>query len=369
METPDFSDITIIDSEGQQVVVDYEPRCNDGTPLDHLIANFVKAKFARTQSTKTAKAYFDTIQAFRQFLAERGVHLIEPTQGKTIDEVDVFRVKIADLARDFAILSARPGRLVAKSTRNQRIAILSSFYHYAVLNRKISFANPLEMVERSRIEAYASAKALDPQEVQQRLTILLEKPKRTIEEKRDLALLMLYLATGRRAQEVQRLQVGDARIVAIGNEEVITLTFRHMKGGKEVEQALNAKVSALLLDYMRSYYGPALYTLKHAPLWVNLSTVPMNTKQREKWERMGKPEHIPLEYQAIRNVFQKYLDVSKVHTGRHTFTRIVKRAGATLEERQQMLMHSSPVTTQMYDRQEARGNNPYLDKITEMLGL
>ena len=45
----------------------------------------------------------------------------------------------------------------------------------------------------------------------------------------------------------------------------------------------------------------------------------MNQKQRARWERPGKPQHLLLEYQAICKVCKKYLDVSRTHTARYTF--------------------------------------------------
>ncbi|EFH81020.1 hypothetical protein Krac_1680 [Ktedonobacter racemifer DSM 44963] len=67
--------------------------------------------------------------------------------------------------------------------------------------------------------------------------------------------------------------------------------------------------------------------------------------------------------------FRKYLDVSRTHTARYTFNKLAKQAGAMLEERQGMLMHSSPVTTQIYDKQLERGTNKYAEQISDLLGL
>ena len=33
------------------------PRCKDGSSIEDLIESFLKARFARTQSTKTARVY------------------------------------------------------------------------------------------------------------------------------------------------------------------------------------------------------------------------------------------------------------------------------------------------------------------------
>ncbi len=354
-----------------QVTVYQEPLCNDGTTAQDLIASFVKAKFARTQSTKTAKAYLDTLHGFRRYLLVRELDLVANLKGKSTDEVDRFRIQVAEAARDYAILSARPGKFVAKSTRNQRLAIISSLYTYAAHNLKISFANPLEMVERSRVESYGnSARPLEQQEVQEHLAALAAREPKTMADWRDYALLTLLFSTGRRVSEIANLRYRHVRIARVGEEELVTLTFTNMKQGKNLVLPLSARISAILLDYLRSYYGPALLTLPgDAPIWVYLSEVPMNAKQLARWERLGRPQHLPLGYQAIRKICQKSMQVSRTHTARYTFNKLAKQAGATLEERQGMLMHSSPVTTQIYDKQLERGTNKYQEQIADLLGL
>jgi site-specific recombinase XerD len=367
----DMNEELITMSATDQITIYQEPICNDGSTIEDLIASFVKAKFARTQSTKTAKAYAETLQGFRWHLQERELDLVANLKGKSVDDVDRFRVQIAEAARDYAILSAHPGRFVAKSTRNQRLAIISSFYTYAAQNFKISLANPLEMVERSRVESYGnSARPLEQQEVQERLAALAAKEPKTMGDRRDYALLTLLFSTGRRVSEIANLRYKHVHVTRVGKEELVTLTFANMKQGKNLVLPLNARVSAILLDYLRSYYGAALLTLPgDAPIWVYLSEVPMSAKQLARWERLGKPQYLPLEYQAIRNICQKYMDVSRTHTARYTFNRLAKQAGATLEERQDMLMHSSPVTTQIYDKQLERGTNKYTEQIADLLGL
>ena len=87
------------------------------------------------------------------------------------------------------------------------------------------------------------------------------------------------------------------------------------------------------------------------------AVVPMNAKQLACWERLGRPQYLPSGYQAIRKICQKYMQVSRSHTARYTLNKLAEQAGATLEERQGMLMHSSPVTTQIYDKQLEHGTN------------
>ncbi len=128
-----MDDIRSVESTNQSIAFSDAPRCQDGSPIEALILQFVKDKAARSQSQKTAKAYFETVTAFRVYLQERGYDLIMYTreeEGWT--EYTFIRSKIADCASDFAIQSKKPGKtLVAESTRDQRLAILSSFYRYA----------------------------------------------------------------------------------------------------------------------------------------------------------------------------------------------------------------------------------------------
>jgi hypothetical protein len=63
------------------------------------------------------------------------------------------------------------------------------------------------------------------------------------------------------------------------------------------------------------------------------------------------------------------LGVSETHTARSIFNLLAKLAGALLEEHQGLLMHSCPVTTQIYNEQLERGTNKYQKHIADMLGL
>src|SRR5258708_12269856 len=207
-----------------QVTVYQEPLCNDGTTVEDLIASFVKAKFARTQSTKTAKAYLDTLHGFRRHLLARELDLVASLKGKSADKVDRFRIQIAEAARDYAILSARPGKFVARSTRNQRLAIISSFYVYAAQNFKISFTNPLEMVERSRVESYGnSARPLEQQEVQEHLAALAAREPKTIADQRDYALLTLLFSTAPPVPQSATLPYRHLPTPSVGEAEPRTL--------------------------------------------------------------------------------------------------------------------------------------------------
>lgn len=330
------------------------PRCKDGSTIEELIESFLKAKFARSQSLKTMRAYSEIITTFRTTLQKQGMDLVMYI-CQEIPDYDVIRVRIAEVARDFSMCSRRPRRpTVSTNTRNLRLATISSFYDYAERNVKIPFTNPIKIVERSSVEAYSSAVALEQEDVR---TALQQIDTSTLAGKRDAALLQVLFNTGRRVSEVQHLTWGNMRI---GHTGTVTLFFAHIKGGKAVSTPLDARVSALLLEYLHSYYGEQLARLDaSAPLWINMSEI-KNDKQQEG---------AALGYQAIRKICDKHLGVTKVHTTRHTFSHLMKEAGATIEERQAQLLHSSVATTQIYDKRLSRGKNKYAGDLATMLGL
>jgi site-specific recombinase XerD len=354
---------TLIESASHLVSVPNEPRCQDGSPIEVLILNFVKEKAARSQSEKTARAYFDTVASFRSYLQERAYDLIMYTRDEEgWTDYTFIRSKIADCASDFAIRSKKPGKtLVAESTRDQRLAILSSFYQYADTRRKVPFSNPITMIERSPIEAYAGAVALSEDHVQATLASI---DRSKLLGLRNYTLLLVLFTTGGRVGQVQRLTRG---VLYVSPDRRVTVVFRHTKGNKASEQQLDPRVSACLLDYIETLYGTSIEQIDaNAPLWTILTDIPSPVKDNgtllyQKGEALG--------YGAIRYVCQQLLGTSKVHTTRHTFSLAMLEAGATNDELQEQLNHSDPKTTQRYARHFKRQKNKHAAAIASRFGL
>jgi integrase len=170
--------------------------------------------------------------------------------------------------------------------------------------------------------------------------------------KRDYALLIILLNTGRRLKEVASLEWRHVRFKG----QRITLTFEHCKRDKTMIDTLNVGISKAILTWLHAYYGSELASLdKHAPLWVTLSR---NTEQAGA----------PLRIQVIQHVCMKYLK-SRSHITRHTFSQLMMKAGATLKELQASLGHESLATTGIYARTLSSDENPHADKIAAMLGI
>ena len=313
-----------------------------GTPIDLAIAGWLDA---HSRSAKTRKAYEDTIQQFRGELRRIGADLDSDVRT------------LAMVAQRFASSTSNPGKERASaSTVNLRLAILSSFYTYALQRYLLApmddqghILNPLKIVAREKVEAYQGIHWLEPDEVKAALHKI---DRSTPLGKRDYALLVILLSTGRRLSEVASLSWQDVKLKG----QRVTLTFEHCKGNKTRRDTLSLANSKALLTWLHAYYGATLNRLgKHAPLWVTLSR---NTKQAGQ----------PLGIQGIQQVCGKYLEVH-THITRHTFSQLMIKAGATLPELQARLGHESLATTGIYARAFSSDVNPHADTITTMLGI
>jgi integrase len=353
----------VVESADQLAVVSEGSRCQDGSPIEELILNFVKEKAARSQSPKTAKAYFDTVTAFRAYLREHSYDLIMYTREEEgWNDYTFVRSKIADCASDFAIRSKRPGKtLVAESTRDQRLAILSSFYQYADIRRKVPFSNPITMIERSPVEAYAGAVALSEDHVQAALASI---DRSTLIGSRNYTLLLVLFNTGGRVGQVQRLTRGA---LYVSPSRGVTIVFRHMKGNKASEQILDPRVSAVLLEYLETLYSQPIERIDgNTPLWTVLTDIPSPVR---KDGALLYQKGDPLKYGAIRYLCKQLLGTSKVHTTRHTFSLAMLESGATTDDLQEQLNHSDPKTTRKYARHFKRQKNKHAAAVATRFGL
>lgn len=348
----------LVSEPSQEIILADAPRCKDGSTIENLIMQFVTDKFARSQSQKTAKAYYDTITAFRLHLRNNSLDLV---MYSITGNYDAIRVQIAEASKVFALSSKRKDAPVSGATRNLRLSVLASFYAFAELTMKIPFTSPLLLVKRSKVDAYAGAKAFQPQEVKEHLQAIETD---TALGKRDYSLLHILFNTGRRVQDVLSLTWKNVRVSKGG---IVTLGFEHMKGGKKRSMTLDKRVSDLLLAYLHEVYGSALGSLdQSSPIWVNMSTLPGNAKQKElEANKSGSA----LNYQAVRNICIKHLGEGKVHITRHSHVRLLQEAGANIEEIQEAIDHSNIATTQIYAKHFKRDANKYTEQVATLLGL
>lgn len=316
----------------------------ESSPIDLAMSGWLAA---HKKSVRTYNAYKTAIETFRAGLQR---------MGKDLD-ADVSTVML--LAQAFASGTMKKPE-VSQATYNLRLAILCSFYEYAMSRYLIMpmdngghVLNPIKGIQREKVQRYKGVHAIAPEEAMNRLQTI---DRSTLLGKRDYALLAILLQTGRRLQEVTRLEWQHVQLAGKGKQQKITLTFEHCKGDKTMVDTLPVSISNALLEWLYAYYGRNLASLeKTTPLWVTLSR---NSKQRG--ESLG--------IQAVQQLCEKYLG-THAHVTRHTFAHNMIKAGATLPELQARLGHESLATTGIYAQALTSAENPHADSLAEMLGF
>jgi site-specific recombinase XerD len=310
----------------------------DGEQEEALIARWLEVKASK--SKKTRAAYVAVISQFRAMLAARGLDFFADVR------------LVASIAGEYARTSYdRNGRVasgvLSESTINQRLAILSSFYTYAGKFHN-AVTNPIALCEREKRNVHDAAQHLEASDIETALQAINRKD---LAGKRDYALLLLALTTGRRASELTALVWGDLRFAG----KKIEVTWRHCKGNKTMHDILGVRTRAALEEYVHVLYGKQLAQLANdTPLFVSLS--------RNNYGRA-------MSIQAVSDICTRYLGTSKVHATRHSFAVNLERAGASLSEIGERLGHSSLKTTSEYMKRLHSAENKHIATLESLYGL
>ena len=295
--------------------------------------------YALAYSECTTAIYREIAISFQAYLQERGLDLDSP--------VTEIALHMQTWARRRAPGSRYQGS-VAPSTYNQRVAAMSSFYRWAKRSGKFTGDNPAEQLTRAYVEKYAKSQALNSQSVYTKLKGIDRTTPRGL---RDYVLLQVALNTGRTARELASLVWKCVHL----DDEIVTLTFEHCKGGKTMHDTLDVRLSKLLLIYLRTIYEQQLDTLApNAPLWVSFS-------DRTNRKAIGP--------QTIADICESHLGISTIQSLRHTFALTMEQQGAQTRTIQGRLGHESPSSTDMYLTQLKRAHNPYAGALADVFGV
>lgn len=299
--------------------------------VDTSIAMWLQSVGSKgSNSARTATAYRETLSAYRALMLGAGVDLDD----------EAHEAEMAHAASIFAARSTREGvAITSKATRAQRLAILSSYFTFMV-KRGYRQHNPILMLDRPTAQAYATATPL--QDVN-----LSAIDRSTLAGKRDYALLLVLLTTGRRASEIARITRADLDI----SDRAITVTT-HCKGGKVMHDRLARGTAAALHEWMQAAYPDGMRG--DDPIFISLS--PHGRGQR-------------LTLCSLSRICEKWLGVSKVHATRHTFATTMERAGASLTDIQDRLGHANAATTGRYMHALHDAENRYADTLESLYGI
>jgi integrase/recombinase XerD len=289
------------------------------------------------------RAYSTTLTRFRAALHRAGLELDSTPP-------DVRRVAEEWSAGTHAhgAGAAADARPASSATRNQRLAILSSFFSFAV-GEDVVASSPITRIRHSTVQPYAGAAPLEDRAAM--CTALAAIDSETPIRLRDHALL-LALQTGRRRAELAALTWGD--IERIGERAIVT--FRRCKGGKTMRDELPQRVTEALEEWREAGRELTLSpTTQKCAVWVSLSR-----------NGSGAAGH-PLTGQALADLCGRHLGTPRVRQLRHTWARTMEEKGAKVSQIQTRLGHASLATTGIYLAAVGRGRaeNRYAEVLAD----
>lgn len=302
--------------------------------VDYAVSAWLAEKYASSGSERTRDTYARELERFRRALHNGGWEL-------TSD-----RKVIRQIAQAFAEASPNE-KQVQPGTHNLKLAILSSFYEYCVRNELCGISvNPIDGVKRRKQQRYSNVLPLEVEELTQNLKDI---DRTSVDGKRDYAILLLALMTGRRIAEVASLTMNDLTLSPLG----ITIVWRKTKGGKVMRDKLPSVVATALLDYINSLEGH--FDAAEGTIWKSLS-----------WNGTAGASLRP---QALRKMCGRRLGTTNFHRLRHTFAFQMEQTGAKVSDIQKRLGHSNIGTTGLYLESMATEENEHAPKLLAVFDL
>jgi integrase len=296
--------------------------------IDGIVQSWLNAKAGKSGSQQTRRKYQQTLDDFRATLA---------ALGYTLDSPPALVLAVAERWAE--------ARNPSPATHNHRLAVLNSFYNYAVKMGYLDAAPALDRIDKRKVHTYGKVSALQPAEAKARLGTI---DTDTLAGKRDYALLLLALTTGRRVAELAALRWGDCKL----SGSRVTVTFARAKGGKQMADTLSPATSKALLGWLQAHYGRLVTLPSDSPLWVSFS---------------GNSRGKALSTVSMEALCKRHMGIN-FHGLRHTFARTMENSGAKVSEIQARLGHESLQTTGKYLAALRKADNPYSDMLDSLFG-
>lgn len=246
---------------------------------------------------------------------------------------------------------------IKPATTYQHACLLSSFYSWALRDPEVGQhirGNPARLARPKAPKPYQteSVKAMSDEEVQALVEAVRGRARAgELVGKRDYALLLMYLATGLRRNEVISLRGKDIHV-----DETLILAYRAKGGDYRSREVREPQVKDALLDYLSA--AGRMHALKtDAPVWT-------------RHDRAGKPGEALTSHCFVRNL-KKYAQQAGVkdfhlHRTRHTFARIVSEFTGDITATQNALDHQHRSTTRAYVQRIAVKRDLYSEEMSRI---
>jgi integrase/recombinase XerC len=239
----------------------------------------------------------------------------------------------------------KSGRTPSPTTVGARIACLSSFYRF-LIRMGLVVSNPCDAVERPRSIA-SSARGYSADEVRRLLAVVPD----TLAGRRDRAILLTLVLTGRRRTEVIGLRAGDLTLEG----ETAFYAYRG-KGGKRGRRELPRPAYEAICTSLTDV-GKELATM--AP-------------DESLWQAAARPGGVTGGTFYAR--FRRYLRAAGmaptgVHVLRHTAAKLRRDTGESIEDVSAFLDHSSLAVTTVYLRRLEGQEDRAWREVAEAIGV
>ncbi len=291
--------------------------------LDELEARFIAYLDVKPRTVET---YGKALRPFFSWLAERGI-----TQPKRADIIAY---------RDSLNATLKPSTVITY------LATVKLFFKWAV-QEGLYHVNPAENIKGPKLDKNHKKDALTSTQAK---TILQGIDRDTLQGKRDYAVMALMTGCGLRCIEVARANAED-----IGTAGDSTVLYVQGKGRDEKTEyvKLAQPVEAAIREYLKAR-GKA-----SGPLFAS-------TSNNGKGQRMTT--------RAISGIVKSHFraagfdsDKLTAHSLRHTAATLALLNGASYQETQQLLRHSSLNTTMIYAHNLERAANTSEGRIAAAL--
>lgn len=290
----------------------------------------------RGASDNTVSSYRDTFILLSQFMEEK-------------KHIKLNKLVLKDITRETVIEFLdwlQENRKCGSSTRNQRLAVIRSFFNY------VQYDNPEHINQCQRIMSIKLKKV--PQKIISYLTtdgikLLLEQPDITTRRgRRDLALLSLMYDTGARVQEIIDLTPNACHL-----DKPYTLQLIG-KGNKARVIPLMEDQVKILKSYMNENHLSEAFAGEY-PLFYN--------SKKQAFTRAG-VTNILLKYVKKARIDNPELIPQKIscHSLRHSKAMHLLQAGVNLVYIRDILGHVSVQTTELYAKADAKLKKEALEK-------
>ena len=297
----------------------------EASPWDQALYAFLVEKGNRSGSRRTVESYSRMLWHF--------------FNGTTPDQVTPAVV----LAYAHGI--GLSGKTPSPVTIGARIACLSSYFRF-LIRMGLVRSNPCDLVERPRVNP-SPARGYSADELRRILEVVPD----TAQGRRDRAILLVFILTGRRRSEVMDLKAGDVTI----EDSTVFYSYRG-KGGKRGRRELPR---------------PAWEAIRRTLDDCDKELATMDSEE-SLWQAGARPQGLSGSTFYAR--FRRYLTSAALqptglHILRHSAAKLRRDAGESVETVSAFLDHSSLAVTTTYLRRLKGVEDHSWERVADAIGV